>query len=724
MRQARGLVPYALVGALVLVASLGALVLATGGASQLASPAASRSPSAPPSASRQPVSDLSPLGRLAYWRTETTGDYLLWLANADNSRRRSVAKADTPAAITKTRWSADGSAVAYIESGTRLVVVRVDGTATTYALTPALRQDGYRIVDDRFSPSGTRIAATIQKVNSSQSDVYLANVNGTWTRLTTLEDTFAADWVSEDELLVQTTGGVVALLSASGTDNLRPLTGLQGSSPVVGSDGRIHFLAGRVSAFAGTSETVVFAAGASVWSMTADGTDVRREIMPPDQESLRLDGTWPGGYIYHRGTNPQQLVIGSIPILLPSTAGLIERIAVSPDKRFAIGFAGTSVVRIEITSSGLAPSATLLLGSADQGDVWFPRPTPIARASKPTAGVEVPGARFAFSLGGNVWSMAADGRPRLIRAGAANGQAPRRTPVLPQWSPSGDRLLTVESLGSGASAFQLVAVLIDRDGGVTRLTSVPSVAPQVSWSPDGSGVAVVALPPSTQTLLTSELEVRLLRRDGASAGPPIKGREAVWTSSGVFVISNGTLRLNDSARDDQAIEVWNGTQRRTQVPVARLVADARAQAPTNPRGITSVTGLTASADGGFATVRLFFLGTTVTPLLAFVRMSDGLPITYATGDRFSDEAWAPGRPLVGYTQSVGQQNDPKLTAVVRDASTGAIVMQQENARFGGWSPDSEWIYLARSEGLFAARVGTRDLVPISTVGVPVSVTKP
>src|SRR5712692_5688530 len=162
MRQARGLVPYALVGALVLVASLGALVLATGGASQLASPAASRSPSAPPSASRQPVSDLSPLGRLA---------------NADNSRRRSVAKADTPAAITKTRWSADGSAVAYIESGTRLVVVRVDGTATTYALTPALRQDGYRIVDDRFSPSGTRIAATIQKVNSSQSDVYLANVN-------------------------------------------------------------------------------------------------------------------------------------------------------------------------------------------------------------------------------------------------------------------------------------------------------------------------------------------------------------------------------------------------------------------------------------------------------------------------------------------------------------------------------------------------------------------
>ena len=61
---------------------------------------------------------------------------------------------------------------------------------------------------------------------------------------------------------------------------------------------------------------------------------------------------------------------------------------------------------------------------------------------------------------------------------------------------------------------------------------------------------------------------------------------------------------------------------------------------------------------------------------------------------------------------------------MRDASTGAIVMQQENARFGGWSPDGEWIYLARSEGLFAARVGTRDLVPISTVGVPVSVTKP
>lgn len=725
MRQARGLVPFALVGALVLVASLGALFVASGGLPESAAPAATRAPSASPTAAARSVSDLSPAGRLAYWRTETTGDYLLWLANADNSRRRSVAKADTPGAVSRTKWSVDGSAVAYVEGGTRLVVVHVDGATVSYPLGPELRQDGYRIVDHRFSPSGARIAATVQRVNSSQSDVYLANPSGGWTRLTTLEDTLAADWVSEDELLVQSTGGVVSLLQASGTNNIRPLTGLPASSPVIGADGRIHFLSGRISAFAGTNETVVFAANASIWSMTADGTDVRRETTPPDQESLRLDGTWPGGYIYHRGTNPQQLVIGTIPILLPSTAGLVERIAISPDRRSAIGFAGTSVVRVEITSSGLAPSATLLLGSADQGDVWFPRQAALARASKTTARADIPAARFAFSLGGSVWSMGSDGVPRLLRAGAANAQALRRMPVLPQWSPSGDRVLTVESLGSGASAFQLVAVLIDRDGGVTRLTAVPSVDPRVSWSPDGAAISVVALPPSTQTLLTSELEVRLLRRDGTSAGATIKGREAVWTAAGILVISNGTLRINDSARDDQAIEVWSGGQRRSLVPVARLVADARAQAPANPRGITSVNALTASPDGAYATVRLSFLGTSVTPLLAIVRMSDGLPITYALGDRFADESWAPGRALLGYTQIVGQQPaSAKRNAVVRDASTGAIVLQQENAQFAGWSPDGEWIYVARDDGLFVQRLGGGDAVRVSTIGVPVSVTKP
>ena len=440
--------------------------------------------------------------------------------------------------------------------------------------------------------------------SGSQSDVYVGAANGTWTRITTVEDAIAADWLDEDELLVQTTGGVVSAVRAIGTNQFRPLTGLQASSPVIGSDGRVHFLAGRVTQFAGATETFVFAAAANVWSMTADGTDVRREVTPPDQDSLRLDGTWPGGYLYHRGTAPAQLVIGSIPILLPSNAGLIERIAVAPDKRYAIGFAGTTIVRVDITPAGLAPSAVLLLGSIDGGDIWFPRVAPLARAA-PTPRADAPAVRYAFALGGNIWTMGADGVASVLRTGASNAQTQRRFIIpLPQWSPAGDRILTVESLGTGASALQLIPVTIDRGGKVTRLSALSSVLPAVAWSPDGSLVAAVALPASPQdpSILLSELNVRVVSLDGV-LGQSIPGREVTWTKPGMFVLSNGTIRANDRARDEQAIELWAGTQKRTVTTVARIIGDARAQAPSVTKGITSVSNITAAADGTFVAAR-------------------------------------------------------------------------------------------------------------------------
>src|SRR5687768_5108131 len=149
VRQLRGLLPYALVSALVVVASVVAIVVSTTGAPTGPEVAASPSPSAAASASRQPVTDLSATGRLAYWRAEPNGDHHLWLANADNSRRRSVAKTGATSSITKTKWSVDGSSVAYVESGTRLVLARVDGATTSFALSGALRSDNYRIVDHR-----------------------------------------------------------------------------------------------------------------------------------------------------------------------------------------------------------------------------------------------------------------------------------------------------------------------------------------------------------------------------------------------------------------------------------------------------------------------------------------------------------------------------------------------------------------------------------------------
>jgi Tol biopolymer transport system component len=727
--QLRGLWPYALVSTLVAIASVVAIVISTAAPTAVTPSTASPAPSAAPSASRQAITDLSPLGRLAYWRAEPNGDHLLWLANADNSRRRSVAKTTTPSTISKTRWTVDGSAVAYVDGGTRLIVVRVDGATTSYALTAAQRADQYRIVDHRFSPSGARVAATVQRFSNNQSDVYVASEGG-WTRVTTVEDALVADWLDEEEVLVQTTGGVISAVRASGTNQFRPLTGLTASSPVIGGDGRIHFLAGRVTQFAGASETFVFAAAANVWSMTADGTDVRREATPPDQDSLRLDGTWPGGYLYHRGTNPAQLVIGSIPILLPSNAGLIERIAVSPDRRYAIGFAGTTVVRVDITPAGLAPNAVLLLGSIDAGDVWFPRSAPIARGNV-TAGADVPAMRYGFALGGNVWTMGPDGVASVLRTAANNTQTQRRfTLPLPRWSPAGDKLLTVESLGSGASALQLIPVTIDRAGSATRLAALSSVLPAVSWSPDGSQIAAVVLPVSSSdpSILQSELTVRVVGVNG-TIGQAIPGREVAWARTGLFVLTNGTIRASDRARDEQAIELWTGTQRRTVTTVARIIGDPRAAAPSATKGITAVGNITAAVDGTFAAARVVFLGTTATPFLVVIRASDGVATQYVLGDRIADEAWSPTQALIGYTNTLGGQGIPgtsseaKPSAVIRNAASGAVVAEVEG-RFAGWSPDGAWFYVATSGGLFTRPLAGGELVRVSSIGVPVSVTKP
>jgi len=735
VRQARGLLPYAAFAVLIVGATVVALVLTTLSGPAAAPRASSPGPSAVPTAAARPATDLSTAGRLAYWRSEANRDYLLWLANADNSRRRSVAKADDPQAISRTKWSLDGGSVAYVESGVRLVVVRVDGVATSYTLAPELRADGYRIVDHRFSPSGARIAATVQRVNGSQSDVYVSAAGGVWTRLTTTEDVLAADWISEDELLVQTTGGIVGRLRASGRDQLRPLTGLPAATPIIGEDGRVYFLSGRVSGFAGSSETLVFAASSSVWSMTVDGEDLRREKVL-ETDSFRLDGQWPGGYLLHRGANPAQVAVGITaqlpqvvqPIELPTNAGLIERIQVSPDHRFAIGFAGTNLVRVDLTASGGVASAVVLLGSVNQGDAWFPRAAALAHVTP--AKVDVPAARYVFALGGHLWTMGPDGQPALLRAGNANAQTLRRFLLPPaKWSPAGDRVLTLESLAPGASAFQLIPVTIARDGAVRRYTTPSSVGTTITWSPDGSRFAVTALPAATAdpAVLASDLTISLIDSSSGAATSTIPGREASWTRAGVIVLTNGTVRPGDRARDDQAIELWANNGQKVQVTtIAKLVADPRAQAPASSRGNTQAGTLTASPDGAYAGLHLLFLNSSgsYASVFAVVRTRDGTPTVILAGDTVSDEAWAPGGRLVGYTLTTLQANAaPRQRAIVRDAETGDVVQELEG-RFAGWSPDAAWTYLARPEGLFARRLAGGDPVRFSPYGVVVSVTKP
>ncbi|HKW78174.1 MAG TPA: hypothetical protein VJQ09_03680 [Candidatus Limnocylindria bacterium] len=725
MRQAHGLLPYAAVAVLIVGATVVALVVGTLAPPVAAPETASGSPTAAPTTTTRPSTDLSPNGRLAYWRSEANGDYLLWLANADNSRRRSVAKADQPGAVTRTKWSLDGGSVAYVDNGVRLNVVRVDGVMSQYTLAAELRADGYRIVDHRFSPSGARVAATVQRVTGSQSDVYVSSSGG-WQRLTTTEDVLAADWISEDELLVQTTGGIVGRLSAAGRDQLRPLTGLAGATPIVGEDGRVYFLSGRVNQFAGSAETLVFAAAASVWSMTADGEDLRRESVALDTDSFRLDGIWPGGYLLHRGTNPAQVAVAAKPVELPTGAGLIERIAVSPDKRFAIGFAGTNLVRVDLAANGVPANAVVLLGSVQQGDAWFPRITALTQISPPKP--DVPAARYVFALGGHLWQMGADGAPSLLRGGNTNAGTLRRfTLGPPQWSPAGDRVLTVESLSTGAPAFQLIGVVIGRDGAVRRYTTPSSVGETVTWSPDGTQFAVVSLPAASSdpVVLSSDLNVALIDAASGAIATNIPAREAYWTKGGVVLLSNGTFRVGDRARDDQVLEVWNAGQRRQVTTIAKLIADPRAQTPAAVRGLTQTKALTAAPDGAHAAVHVTFLGQSPTLAFVVVRTRDGLPTAIIAGDPVTDEAWSATGRYIGYTLSTPQPGQaPRQRAIVRDAETGEIV-QELDGRFAGWSPDGLWSYVARPAGLYARRLaGGGDPVRFSPYGVVVSATKP
>lgn len=729
MRPVRSLIPYAAL-AVSLVAVTVVALLATTLAIPISvreTPATSSTPA--PSAAR-PVTDLSPSGRLAYWRSEANGDYLLWLANADNSRRRSVAKADQSSnSVSRTKWSADGGSVAYVESGVRLVVVRVDGVQARYTLAPELRADGYRIVDHRFSASGARIAATVQRMTGSQTDVYVSGAGGVWTRLTTTEDVLAADWLNEDELLVQTTGGIIGRLRATGRDQLRPLTGLPGATPIIGEDGRIYFLSGRVSGFASTSETLVYASASGVWSMTADGEDLRREPVNLDIDAFRLDGEWPGGgYLLHRGTNPAQVVFGKDPQALaaglPTGVGLIERLAASPDKKFAVGFAGTNMVRVDIQPSGAAGNAVVLLGSVSQGDAWFPRSAVLANVTLTRA--DVPAARYVFALGGHLWTMGADAIPTLLRAGNTNAQTLRRFLLQPPvWSPAGDRVLTVESLSTGALAFQLVATVIGRDGVTRRYLAPSSISPGVTWSPDGSQFVVTALPAAATdpVVLGSDLTLMSIDAGSGSAVSSIPGREAIWTKGGMVVLTNGTVRIGDRARDEQVLELWNGTQKKPIQTVAKLIADPRMQAPAQTRGLTQTGGLTAAPDGAHLAVHVVFLAQAPTIAFAIVRGRDGVPTTVIAGDNIGDEAWAASGRNIGYTLTTLGSGGTRQRAVVRDAETGDVLMEQEG-RFAGWSPDGTWTYIARNDGLYARRLSGGDAVRFAPYGVVVSATKP
>ena len=211
---------------------------------------------------------------------------------------------------------------------------------------------------------------------------------------------------------------------------------------------------------------------------------------------------------------------------------------------------------------------------------------------------------------------------------------------------------------------------------------------------------------------------------------PIPGREACWTAAGIVVVTNGTYRSGDRARDDQAFELWRDDGAKTPLTtVAKLVADPRLQAPPETRGITQVAGLTASADGAFFGVHLNFIDRGGSSF-AVVRARDGAT-TFVVGrgtrgEGATDEVWAPSGTLVGYTYGFATAEPAsalRQRAIVRDADTGDVVLDLAG-QFAGWSADGAWVYVAREQGLFARPVSGGEPVRFSPFGVPVAAARP
>lgn len=703
----RALAPYALVAVLIAVGSSVA-VLST---ARQAAPAPAAGASAPPSASAaRAAPELSKSSRLAYWR-----DGRLWVSNLDGSLRYAITAVDDLRRVSLTRWAVDGSAVAFTDSRLSLVVVTTAGDRLDVDLPPDLRSAGYRVADLRWSPDARRIAATLLRPTDGRSDAFLVDVSvprPSWTRLTALEDLFVADWISNDEFLAYTASGVIAVVGTSGSGTVRLLTGATGVSPIIGPEGRIHYLVGRLTATRDPSFPFVTASRASVWSAATDGSDVRRETTW-DVSDIRLDARLPDGrYLAHRGTSNALGTVSDDVDLLPSAAGVVERVRVAPDGRTAYGFTSDKILRIDLTRLVIGPAPTgtptsamsVFLDTNGEADVWFPTQLSLARGgARPPA---TPAARYAFSLGGHVWLLEG-GVASLLHAGPVL----RRTPTpAPRWSPGGDRVLVIEQGGPNVASTSLVATVVERTGATTRIAQTVGAGRSFAWSPTGTEVAIaVDRRGQSGTASDAQLEIRFFDPTGRSTRSAVNASEVAWTSRGLLLLSDGS-----SGTQGQIRRVEGDAPARTIVTPERLLADPRANAST---GITAtVSGLDAPPDGAFASLRLVTQdAASSTRTFVVVVGADGAPLQYVRAEDLTDLAWSPARPLLAYT--IGLRTSTERTIVV--SPTGETLATQDG-RFAGWTADGQWYLVGRTTGLYAYPLAGGAAVRVGPAGVPVS----
>ncbi|HEX9495937.1 MAG TPA: hypothetical protein VGA38_09275, partial [Candidatus Limnocylindria bacterium] len=596
-----GLAPYAVGALLVVVVSVAALAgaLAAGGLLEERAPA-DDGPS--PSAARAPV-ELSRTGRLAYWRADPKGGYQLWVANIDGTNRRALARTTVMSSVDTMRWSPDGNALAYIDRGRALVtILRLDGTQTDLRLNASIVALDSRLTGLAWSTDAHQVATTLRSSSGSASDVYVASVaGGEWRNVTGLGDAFLSQWISATELLVHTQGGMIAVQRVDGT-GIVPLTSQSATSPFLGDDGRVYFLAGQIApTIRDGTLPVVNASQARVWSTTVDAGEPRLETAQR-YDDIRLVGRWPNGpFIANQGASTALSFLGAAGIPpIDQRIGIVERVVFSPDRRTAIGL---TFGRIDRYDTAHPDSPVVLLSDVFQPDAWYPSPLPTAvRASPSPAARPAPSGRFTFAMHGLVWVTDSRGVARVIAKLESDDRSLRRLggSAIPQWSPSGDHVLFFDVQ---AGSFAGAAYVSDLTAATVQFgdRNIP-IAPFPTWTPDGHVAYAALLGTRDSASFGSDAEIRV--------GPPsargfvalFTGREVAFGAGKTYLIDNGQLSVPLQTRVGHELVEVSGATRRTITTPSRLATDPRV---TGTTGIgLRLTELGISADGGTLSVRM------------------------------------------------------------------------------------------------------------------------
>jgi hypothetical protein len=284
----------------------------------------------------------------------------------------------------------------------------------------------------------------------------------------------------------------------------------------------------------------------------------------------------------------------------------------------------------------------------------------------------------------------------------------------PKWAADGEHLLVLDQTGQGLPA-ALEASVVDRTGSAKALAPTLGAGRSFAWSPSGAELAIaVDRRGQNGSASDAQLEIRFFDPTGRATRAAVPGTEVAWTARGLYLLADvaGTA--------GQAVQRLEGEgPARTLVTRDRLAADPRTALGRQPllRETPALSGLEASPDGSFVTVRLQIADPGNTRAFLAILDGEGAALQLIRVDDISDVAWSPAAGVLGYTSGVRAGNE---RAVVMTPA-GATIAQQDG-RFAGWAPDGQWYLIGRAGGLFAYPLAGGAPVLLGPASAPVSAT--